>query len=176
MAVCPRSAQLRCRGTCHEHRPHERPDRAALRAFGRTLGTADARHQLPAPHHAGAAAGLDVGLDQPDRSALPPGGPRGNHPGRGGLHPGALQARVWDQDVQRRRPTGKEWTSVYLASPDIPAPVLRGIARHAGVHLYSEDGDVLYATPELLSVHTVSGGKRTFRLPGQVEIVYDLFQ
>ena len=67
------------------------------------------------------------------------------------------------------------WNSVYLASPDIPAPVLRGIARFAGVHLYNEDGDVLYATPDLLSVHTVSGGERIFKLPKKVEVVYDLF-
>ena len=53
--------------------------------------------------------------------------------------------------------------------------MLRGIARQAGVHLYSEDGDVLYATPDLLSVHTVAGGERTFKLPSKVEVVYDLF-
>ena len=69
-----------------------------------------------------------------------------------------------------------EWTSVYMAAPDIPAPVLRGIARHAGVHLYNEDGDVLYATPNLLSIHTVAGGARTFDLPREVEVVYDLFE
>ncbi len=69
----------------------------------------------------------------------------------------------------------QSWTSVYCASPDLPGPVLRGIARHAGVHLYNEDGDVLYATPELLSVHTVSGGPRTFRLPKPAEVIYDLF-
>jgi hypothetical protein len=34
---------------------------------------------------------------------------------------------------------------------------------------------VLYATPDLLSVHTVSGGKRKFKLPHMVEAVYDLF-
>jgi hypothetical protein len=67
------------------------------------------------------------------------------------------------------------WSSVYLASPDVPAPVLRGLARWAGVHLYNEDGDVLYATPNLLSVHTVAGGPRVFRLPQPVEVVYDLF-
>ena len=67
-----------------------------------------------------------------------------------------------------------EWTSVYMAAPDIPAPVLRGIARHAGVHLYNEEGDVLYASRNLLSVHTVAGGARTFNLPDEVEIVYDL--
>jgi hypothetical protein len=69
-----------------------------------------------------------------------------------------------------------DWTSIWLAAPHLPAPVLRGIARHAGVHLYSDAGDVLHATPELLSVHTTGGGPRTFTLPGQVEAVYDLFE
>jgi hypothetical protein len=34
----------------------------------------------------------------------------------------------------------------------------------------------LYATKELLSVHTVGGGRRTFSLPEKVEVVYDLFE
>ena len=67
------------------------------------------------------------------------------------------------------------WTSIYLATPNVPPQLLRGIARFAGVHLYSEAGDVLYATPDLLSVHTVSGGERTFKLPREVEVVYDLY-
>jgi hypothetical protein len=70
----------------------------------------------------------------------------------------------------------RDWCSVYVGVPDIPAPVLRGIARYAGVHLYSTDGDVLYATRQLLSVHTIGGGKRQFRLPSTVEVVYDLFE
>ncbi|MCS7222152.1 MAG: beta-galactosidase [Anaerolineae bacterium] len=68
-----------------------------------------------------------------------------------------------------------EWTSVYVAAPNIPAPVLRGIARYAGVHIYSEAGDVLYAAPQLLGVHTLAGGERVFKLPKRVEVVYDLF-
>jgi hypothetical protein len=67
------------------------------------------------------------------------------------------------------------WTSIYVAAPNLPAPLLRGIAGFAGVHLYNRDGDVLYANRDLLGVHTVSGGNRTFRLPRQVEEVYDLF-
>jgi hypothetical protein len=70
----------------------------------------------------------------------------------------------------------KSWTSVYSATPTLPAAVLRGIARQAGVHLYNESGDVLYATPDLLSVHTVAGGRRTFKLPRRVDVVYDLFR
>jgi hypothetical protein len=77
--------------------------------------------------------------------------------------------------VKTFKERGAAWSSVYMATPDIPAPVLRGVARFAGVHLYNEDGDVLYATPELLSVHTVAGGPREFRLPSRVDVVYDLF-
>ena len=42
--------------------------------------------------------------------------------------------------------------------------------------MYNEDGDVLYATPELLAVHTVSGGTRTFKLPAPAEVVFDLYR
>ncbi len=67
-----------------------------------------------------------------------------------------------------------DWTSVYIAAPNIPASVLRGLARFAGVHLYNDHGDVLYASKQLLSVHTVSGGRRRFELPEAVEIISDL--
>ncbi len=68
------------------------------------------------------------------------------------------------------------WKSIYSAAPNLPAPVLRGIADYAGVHLYSREGDVLYAIDELLAVHTVKGGSRTFSLPRKAEAVYDLFE
>jgi hypothetical protein len=68
-----------------------------------------------------------------------------------------------------------DWTSVWSAAPNLPASVLRGLARFAGVHLYGDAGDVLHATHDLLSLHTVSGGSRTVRLPHRAEIVYDLF-
>jgi hypothetical protein len=68
-----------------------------------------------------------------------------------------------------------EWSSVYSAAPNLPAPVLRGIARWAGVHIYNDQSDVLYAARELLAVHTVAGGEREFVLPGRVEVVYDLY-
>ncbi len=67
------------------------------------------------------------------------------------------------------------WTSVYIAAPNLPAGVLRNIARHAGVHIYSDAGDVLYANRSLLGVHTLAGGKRVFKLPGRAESVDDAF-
>ena len=94
------------------------------------------------------------------------------------------EARVLGEvvySVGRGRPgigvkTFPEWTSVYVAAPNIPAPVLRGLAHFAGVHLYSDAGDALYVAPQLLGVHTVSGGQRTFNLPRTVEVVFDLFE
>jgi len=69
-----------------------------------------------------------------------------------------------------------DWKSIYCAMPFLPAPVLRGIARYAGVHLYSGDGDVLHASKELVCIHSISGGQRTIELPYDVEVVYDLFE
>jgi hypothetical protein len=68
------------------------------------------------------------------------------------------------------------WTSIYCAVPNLPAPLLRSLARYAGVHLYNEEGDVLFASSQLLGVHTVAGGGRTFTLPHSVDVVYDLFE
>lgn len=68
------------------------------------------------------------------------------------------------------------WTSIYVASPNIPAPVLRGIARFAKVHLYNENGDIIYVSHNLLGVHTVSGGRCIFKLPRRVKQVYDIFK
>jgi len=69
-----------------------------------------------------------------------------------------------------------EWRSVYSAAPNLPASVLRGVARFAGVHIYSDAGDVLHASRQLLGVHTAGGGRRTFVLPRRVEVVHDLFE
>jgi hypothetical protein len=68
------------------------------------------------------------------------------------------------------------WRSVYCAVPNLPAPFLRALARFAGAHLYGQAGDVIYASRELLAVHTAAGGQRTFALRQPAEIVFELFQ
>jgi hypothetical protein len=68
-----------------------------------------------------------------------------------------------------------EWTSVYIASPNIPASVLRGVAKFANVHIYSEDGDIIYVSQNLFGVHTISGGIRKFNLPKKAKRIYDMF-
>ncbi|MGE5221899.1 MAG: beta-galactosidase [Omnitrophica WOR_2 bacterium] len=70
----------------------------------------------------------------------------------------------------------QDWKSVYSAAPGLPAPVLRGIARYAGVHIYNDKGDVIYATPQLLAVHTAAGGERDFCLPQPVTVIYDMMK
>lgn len=67
------------------------------------------------------------------------------------------------------------WTSIFVAAPNLPATLLRNIARFAGAHIYSNEGDVIYATREMLGVHTVSGGPRRFQLPRAAVEVVDLF-
>jgi hypothetical protein len=67
------------------------------------------------------------------------------------------------------------WKSAYSAAPNLPASVLRNIARWAGVHIYSDAGDVLTADRSLVGIHTLSGGKRVIRLPRCAPEVVDVF-
>jgi hypothetical protein len=68
------------------------------------------------------------------------------------------------------------WTSIYSAAPNLPAPVLRSLARFAGAHIYNDAGDVIYANRDLLAIHTISGGSRVLRLPGAATEVVDLYE
>jgi len=67
------------------------------------------------------------------------------------------------------------WRSVYSAAPNLPSNLLRNIARWAGVHIYSDAGDVLYANKSFLGVHTLAGGRRVFKLPSRATATYDVF-
>lgn len=65
------------------------------------------------------------------------------------------------------------WTAVYSAAPLLPASLLRRFAERAGVHLYLDTDDVLWATKELLGVCAAKGGPRRISLP-QPATVMDL--
>lgn len=71
--------------------------------------------------------------------------------------------------------TLSHWNSIFVSVPNLPASLLRGIVKFAGAHIFSDAGDVLQVTHQLLGVHTVSGGERVFKLPTTVETIYDLF-
>lgn len=66
-----------------------------------------------------------------------------------------------------------DWRSVFIAVPKIPVSILRNIARYAGVHIYSEDNDIVYANQYFLAIHSRKPGTKTIRLPGFTH-VYDI--
>ncbi len=60
---------------------------------------------------------------------------------------------------------GDGWRSIYSAAPLLSWPLLRNIARWAGVHLYSEQGDMIWANDQLLVIYSQEAGQRTIRFP-----------
>jgi hypothetical protein len=88
-------------------------------------------------------------------------------------------AAVWGWHLHRGQPglltqAMPGWRSVWSAAPALPTAVLRRLAREAGVHLYSEADDVVYALPGLLAVHTACPGTRTISLRAPA-VVCDAF-
>lgn len=60
---------------------------------------------------------------------------------------------------------------IWTASAWLPAPLLRNAALSAGVHIYADGGDVVYATRGFVAVHAAYDGKHLLRLPRRVEAV-----
>ena len=67
------------------------------------------------------------------------------------------------------------WRSVYSPQPNVPADVLRKLAREAGAHIYCEAEEPLYANDRLIALHTIKGGPRTIMLPNRCRRVTELF-
>lgn len=67
------------------------------------------------------------------------------------------------------------WTSLFTAAVPLPAELFRGMALHAGAHVFSSAGDVVLASRNLLAIHAVRGGCRKIPLPEE-RSVYDLIE
>lgn len=65
-------------------------------------------------------------------------------------------------------------TSIFVGTPFVPPLLLRKIARNAGLHLYNDADDILYANRNFLCVHSKHAGERTLAFPKPVT-VYDVF-
>ncbi|MBN1445700.1 MAG: hypothetical protein JW957_06300, partial [Candidatus Omnitrophica bacterium] len=63
------------------------------------------------------------------------------------------------------------WHSVWCAVPNIPPALLRNMAKEAGVHIYSDGDDVVYANRFIVSVTARYGGERTIKLPKPCMVV-----
>lgn len=66
------------------------------------------------------------------------------------------------------------WTSVYIGTPSVPSNILRGIAKYAGVHVYGDSDDVLYANRNFIALHVSEPGNRRIALSRR-SWVYDVF-
>jgi len=58
-----------------------------------------------------------------------------------------------------------QWRSVFSAAPEIPAAVVRKLLHRAGVHVYVDSEDVVYANQSYLGVSACSRGVKRIRLP-----------
>ena len=65
------------------------------------------------------------------------------------------------------------WRSVWSAAPGLPSALLQHFAKLAGVHLYAERGDPVYAGDGWLGVHACLDGDLEIRLPREVAEVIE---
>jgi len=65
----------------------------------------------------------------------------------------------------------ENYTYAYSVAPLVPACILREMAREAGVHIYNNDEDVIYAGHDYVMLHTVRTGKKTITLPRTANVV-----
>ena len=63
------------------------------------------------------------------------------------------------------RKTYEGYTSIYAGSAPLPTPILRNLARQAGVRLWSSSMDIVRATHDAAMIVATESGKRTFTLP-----------
>ena len=62
------------------------------------------------------------------------------------------------------------WTSIYTLNPVLPAGFLRALARRAGVHIYNDRDDTLYASRSYLTLAANLAGRRRIQLPRRADV------
>ena len=67
------------------------------------------------------------------------------------------------------------WTAVFSTAPLLPRDLLRNLAEFAGVHLYVDTPDVVWACEDMLAICVNEPGTRRVRLPGR-RTVTDLYR
>lgn len=68
------------------------------------------------------------------------------------------------------------WQSLYLGWIGwMPHAILRNAAAYKGVHVYSDQGDVLFINRSLVGIHATSNGRKVITLPrsGKVKSLWD---
>lgn len=62
------------------------------------------------------------------------------------------------------------WTCYYSSVIDLPPAVMRNLARQAGVHLWADSDDALYADGNYVSLHAATDGAKTIYLPASASL------
>lgn len=62
------------------------------------------------------------------------------------------------------------WLSMWSGVPTVPVPVLRELARRAGVHIFCDSGDTFYAGHGTITVHSNHAGPKRISLPGRFSV------
>jgi hypothetical protein len=63
------------------------------------------------------------------------------------------------------------WTSVYSAAMQLPPGLIRNIARAAGVHVWVETDDAIYADNQFVGLHAATDGTKVIHLPAEYQVV-----
>ncbi|MCE5345555.1 MAG: beta-galactosidase [Bacteroidales bacterium] len=65
---------------------------------------------------------------------------------------------------------GNGYSNVLACVPPVPWQVIQYFAIKSGVHIYSKEGDIVYANQSYLSVSALVSGKREILLPGKFRL------
>jgi hypothetical protein len=62
------------------------------------------------------------------------------------------------------------WTSVWIPTTAIPTKYYRELAKSAGVHIFNDQDDALYANSSMICIHSKKDGLHTLRFPSETNI------
>lgn len=65
----------------------------------------------------------------------------------------------------------KNYTTILCCAPPVPWSFIQYAAMKAGVHIYSTEGNVVYANQSYLSVSSLTPGRKKISLPGDCQLV-----
>jgi len=83
---------------------------------------------------------------------------------KGGINASGLSVMEHGQGDTR-------WTSVFTTAVPLPADLWRGLARHAGAHIYTQSNDIIHADRFMVALHTSTPGPRTIHLPEPARVI-----
>jgi len=64
-----------------------------------------------------------------------------------------------------------DYTALFTTSVPLPADLWRGLARHAGAHVYCETNDILLADKTIVALHSLKTGPKRIALPGTYDVI-----